>query len=148
MTNGINKAIVVGRVLNRPVLSRKTHGVYIKLIMATQDREKNRETFQLEDTTDTHTVIIQSPLAERLDGKILQGHLLYIEGKMKTLKVKHLITGLMQNFPEVRAYTIEFLTRPHSSPQGSGHHSTPQRSTTGQAPKDGRASPTLFRNHG
>lgn len=81
----INKVILVGNVGLDPEVRTTESGVKMaRLRMATTERYTDRQTNEVKELTEWHTVILWRNLANVVDQYVKKGSQLYIEGRLRT----------------------------------------------------------------
>jgi single-strand DNA-binding protein len=86
-SNGINKAIVIGRLGADPELrhTQTARGV-CTLSLATSERWNDRDTGEAHERTEWHRVVVWDRLAEIAAQYLAKGSRIYIEGPLRTRK--------------------------------------------------------------
>lgn len=85
--NGINKAILIGRLGDDPEI-RHTQGgkVVANLSLATSEKWKDKDSGEQHEKTDWHRVVFFGRQAEVAGEYLRKGSQVYIEGKLQTRK--------------------------------------------------------------
>jgi single-strand DNA-binding protein len=85
MSNGINKAILIGNLGNDPELRELPSGDAVaNLSLATNDRWTDRDTGELRERTEWHRVVLFGRVAEVAGEYLVKGSRLYVEGRLRT----------------------------------------------------------------
>ncbi|MFD1257795.1 single-stranded DNA-binding protein [Mucilaginibacter terrae] len=80
---GINKVFLVGHVCEKPQLHQQADGHnYYSFLLATSEFIKKNN--QLVEHTERHQVIIPTQQLTEIEAGLDKGHLVYVEGKIKT----------------------------------------------------------------
>lgn len=100
--NGINKAIIMGRLGQDPETRFTSSGDAVTtLSIATGESWKDKTTGEKKETTEWHRVILWRKLAEIASEYCRKGEMIYIEGKLSTRK--------WQDKDGVDRYTTEII---------------------------------------
>ncbi|MDY6992231.1 MAG: single-stranded DNA-binding protein [Pseudomonadota bacterium] len=87
MAKGINKVILVGHLGNDPEVRYTAAGTAVANIrLATNHATRNRQTGELQDTTEWHRVVFFERLAEVVAEYLRKGSQVYVEGRIQTRK--------------------------------------------------------------
>ena len=82
--NSINKAFILGRMGNDPVLKYTSNGTPMLIIsLATNDSVKTKDNNFIKKT-EWHKIVLYSNLAENVANFTTKGSLLFVEGSIKT----------------------------------------------------------------
>ncbi len=113
----INKVILVGNVGMDPEIRTLENGVKMARIrLATTERIPNRQTNEVREHTEWHTVILWRGLADVVDKYVRKGSQLYIEGGLRTRDWQD-EAGNKRYAVEIAATDMKLLGR---RPEGSG----------------------------
>ena len=120
MRRGINKTIILGNVGADPeVRTMPGGGVVASLSVATTERWKNKQTGELQESTEWHRVEFFDRLAEITRDYVRKGGHIYIEGKIRTEKWQDR-AGQNRYTTKIRGHELELLTPAPNSGDGSG----------------------------
>lgn len=87
MARGINKVILVGNVGQDPEIRALPSGQAVaNFRIATSDSWKDKQTGELRESTEWHSVAVFGRLAEIVGEYVRKGQQLYLEGKLRTRK--------------------------------------------------------------
>ena len=87
MSNGINKAIIVGNLGVDPEVRHMPGGGQVTNIrVATSERWKDKNTGEMKEATEWHRIVFFGRLAEVAADYLVKGSQVYIEGKLQTRK--------------------------------------------------------------
>ncbi len=122
----INKVILVGRVGGTPeTFALTSGGVVLSLSLATS--KSKRDAFgDWKETTTWHTIKVFGQLAERLEGKINKGALVYVEGEINKRSYEDK-TGAKRYAVEIIAYKLRTIQRAQAD---IGHETDNETKTT------------------
>lgn len=130
--NGVNKAIVVGRLGRDPEV--KTLGSGKKMAsfsVATSDNWKDKQTGERQEHTDWHNVVVfDAGLVEIVEHTFRKGANVYVEGKMQTRKwvdkrhsdVQHYATEIVCTGFGAKLFTTESSGEGRPGPSGEGDY--------------------------
>ena len=86
-SKGVNKVILVGNLGQDPEVKHTPNGAAITTIsIATSESWKDKNTGQMQESTEWHRVVFFGKLAEIAGEYLRKGSQVYIEGKLKTRK--------------------------------------------------------------
>jgi len=123
----INKVILVGRLgVDPEVVYLNTGDAAVQLSLATSEKWKDKNTGQMQESTEWHRVKLFKAKAENAGKYLTKGSQVYIEGRLKTRKWQD-ETGADRYVTEVVGDVIKFL--------GGGDDSVKQSQTPQQAPQ-------------
>lgn len=87
MSRGINKAILIGYLGAEPEVRTLPSGDSVaNLRLATNDSWKDRETGEIKERTEWHSVVLFGKLADVAKTYLHKGSRIYVEGKLRTRK--------------------------------------------------------------
>jgi len=87
MANGVNKAIILGRLGQDPEIRyTKDNKAVATLSVATSESWKDKQTGEKKEQTEWHRVVLFGKLAEVAGEYLRKGSQVYIEGQLKTRK--------------------------------------------------------------
>ena len=87
MANGVNKAIILGRLGQDPEIRYTKDGKAVAtLSVATSESWKDKQTGEKKEQTEWHRVVLFGRLAEVAGEYLRKGSQVYIEGQLKTRK--------------------------------------------------------------
>ena len=115
--NGINKAIIVGRLGSDPETRHMPSGEAVtNLSIATSESWKDKQTGEKKEKTEWHRVAAFGRLAEIMAEWLKKGSLIYIEGKIRTRKWQDK-DGADRYSTEIIADQMQMLGGGKESPQ-------------------------------
>lgn len=121
--SGVNKVILIGRLGKDPELRKFDNGGRITTFsLATSETYKDRTTGEKKESTEWHNIVIQNDLADIAHKYLKKGHLVYLEGKLRTRSYEAKDNGGTRYTTEVLAFTMQFL---ESKKDGQGNASAP-----------------------
>lgn len=87
MSRGINKAILIGYLGAEPEVRTLPSGDSVaNLRLATNESWKDRETGEIKERTEWHSVVLFGKLADVAKTYLHKGSRIYVEGKLRTRK--------------------------------------------------------------
>lgn len=111
MARGINKVILVGNVGQDPEIRALPSGAAVaNLRLATSESWKDKQTGELRESTEWHSVAIFGRLAEVVGEYVRKGQQLYIEGQLRTRKWQDK-NGVDRYSTEIVANEMQMLGR-------------------------------------
>ncbi len=116
----VNKVILIGNVGNDPEIRTLESGVKrARLRMATTERIFSRQTQEVKEHTEWHTVLLWRNLADVADRYIRKGSQIYVEGRLRTneWQDEH---GNQRSTIEVLADDLKLLGRRQDPAGGAG----------------------------
>lgn len=130
MSRGVNRVTLIGGVGQDPELRTLADGSAVtNLRIATGERWKDRNTEEVHDRTEWHSVAMFNRLAEIAVEYLRKGSQVYIEGKLRTRKWQDK-DGQNRYTTEVVAEQMQMLGGGPRSSQGQQHgHDEPQPPT-------------------
>jgi single-strand DNA-binding protein len=145
--NGINKAIIVGRVGQDPKITDFSNGgKCAQFTVATTERGfKTRDGRDVPERTEWHVCVCYSSLAQVIQNFVRKGSSVYLEGKMRTRKFTDQ-NNIERSVTEIHVDELQLLDRKQdadtSSSQQTASSSTAQEASQ-QAQNDGNQSEDL-----
>lgn len=110
MTNGINKAIILGNVGKDPEVRYLSNGTATaRFSIATGESWKDKESGEKKESTEWHHIVMWGKLAEICREYVKKGSKVYVEGKIKTRKWQDKNTGQDRYITEIVGETIQLL---------------------------------------
>jgi single-strand DNA-binding protein len=137
MANGINKAILVGRLGGDPEVRHLEGGsIVARLNLATTESYKNRNGERV-DETEWHTVTFWGRTAEVAEKYLKKGDMIYVEGRIRTRKWEDK-EGNTRYTTEIVGQNMTMLGSKGDRPEGGSQQATPpaQNTTQESAPAD------------
>lgn len=105
----INKVILLGRVGKDPEIRRFENGSVIgNFTLATSERNKDRQTGEMVEKTEWHSISCYGKTAEFAEKYIKKGTTLYVEGKIKYKEYTGK-DGVTKKYTEILADTMQFV---------------------------------------
>jgi single-strand DNA-binding protein len=105
----LNKVELIGNIGRDPEISYMPDGTPVTTIsLATSDSWKDKKTGEKGEVTDWHRVVFYRGLAEVVVKHLVQGSMIYVEGKLKTRKYQA-AEGGDKYITEVRASELLML---------------------------------------
>jgi single-strand DNA-binding protein len=121
--SGVNKVILIGRLGKDPELRNFDNGGCIaNFSVATSETYKDRTTGEKKEITDWHNVVMKDEQAKIAHKYLKKGHLVYLEGKLKTRSYEAKDGGGTRYITEVHAFAMQFL---ESKKDGQEYTSAP-----------------------
>ena len=115
----VNKVMLVGRLGQDPEIKYSNSGTaFGNFSIATNEKQKNKETGQYEDKTEWHRIVVFGKTAENCGNYLAKGRLVHIEGKLQTRKWQDQKTGQDRYITEVVANNVTFLESAAGGGQG------------------------------
>lgn len=110
MATSINKVTILGILGQDPEIKTVNGTIIANLVIATDERYKNKNTNEWTVITEWHKVICWGELANYVHTKMFKGSKVYVEGKLKysTYEKK----GITQYRTDIYANSIIILTNP------------------------------------
>lgn len=160
----INNVVIVGRLGRDPELKYNGNGhAYGKLAIATTRRFKDKDSGQMQETTDWHQVIVNGKDAENAGQYLVKGQEVGITGYLTTRKYNK--DGQDVYVTEVRATSVSYGSKPNgagkpdaagdsrasapaSRPPQGGSKGAPAASSKGSGQGQSRPAPTNFDDFG
>jgi len=145
--NGINKAIIVGRVGQDPKITDFSNGgKCAQFTVATTERGfKTRDGRDVPERTEWHVCVCYSSLAQVIQNFVRKGSSVYLEGKMRTRKFTDQ-NNIERSVTEIHVEELQLLDRKQdadtSSSQQTASSSAAQEASQ-QAQNDGNQSEDL-----
>lgn len=128
MARSLNRAQLIGHLGADPEMRYMPSGEAVaNLRIATSDQWKDRETGEMKDMTEWHSVVAFKKLAEIIGQHLKKGDRIFVEGQIRTRKWQDR-DGNDRYSTEIRASDIVMLGSPSGSSQGQP---TPQRPAAG-----------------
>ena len=113
----VNKVILVGNLGRDPEMRTFPSGDQIcNVRIATTDRWKDKQSGEMREHTEWHSVIFNGRLAEIAGQYLRKGSQVYVEGSLRTRKWQDKETGADRYATEIRGDTMQML----GSRQGMG----------------------------
>lgn len=120
----VNKVILVGNVGLDPEVRTLETGVKVARVrLATTERIFNRQTNEITEHTEWHTITLWRGLAEVVDKYVRKGSQLYIEGSLRTREWER--DGVKHYATEIVADEMKLLGRRPEGAQQSGNQQQP-----------------------
>ena len=111
-----NKVTLIGNVGRNPEIRYLDKGVaFVALSVATTEKVKERSG-EIKEYTEWHNVVFWRNMAEAVDKYVKKGHLIFIEGKLRTRTWEDQ-TGQKRHTTEIVADTLKLLSRKETSSQ-------------------------------
>ena len=104
----LNKVLIIGNVGNVPEVHFANEKKVVSLSIATTDRYKDRNTGEVKESTEWHTVVCWDSLAETVEKYVNRGSQVFVEGKLRTRQWTDQAGNKRYN-TEVTASTIQLL---------------------------------------
>ena len=123
--NGVNKAILLGRVGQDPEINEFSGGKSAQMSIATTERGyKTKTGKEIPERTEWHRVVCFGALADIVSKYVQKGSSVYIEGKIRTRSYTDK-AGVKKYTTEIHAEQIQLLdkrqeTQTQSSAQSAG----------------------------
>jgi single-strand DNA-binding protein len=134
MARGINKVILIGNLGQDPETRTTPGGTTVtNLRIATSESWKDKQSGEMKEQTEWHTVVCWSRLGEIAGEYLRKGSQVYIEGRLQTRKWQDK-SGNDRYSTEVVASEMQML----GGRGGGGPAETRDRRDTGDAPFEGR----------
>lgn len=87
MSGSVNKVILVGRLGRDPEVKTFDNGKLVNLRLATSERWRNKQTGEMDERTEWHSVVIRNEnLADIAERYLRKGSSVYVEGQLQTRK--------------------------------------------------------------
>lgn len=119
---GVNKVILVGNLGRDPeVKYLPTGGAVANITIATSEAWKDKQTGQMQEQTEWHSVVFYGKLAEIAGEYLKKGSRVYVEGSLHTRKWQDKQTGQDKYRTEIKANTMQML----DGKQGGGQSAAP-----------------------
>jgi single-strand DNA-binding protein len=136
MANGINKAILVGRLGGDPEVRHLEGGsIVARLNVATTESYKNRNGERV-DETEWHTVNFWGRTAEVAEKYLKKGDMIYVEGRIRTRKWEDK-EGNARYTTEIVGQNMTMLGSKGDRPEGGNQAAPPTQSPAQEsAPAD------------
>lgn len=113
MSDGMNKAILIGNLGRDPLLRYTRNGqAKLSVRIATKETFRNREN-EMQERTEWHNVIIWGKRGEALNQLLAKGDRIGVEGRIQTRKYED-NEGQKRYFTEVVAVNVLLLNGKHS----------------------------------
>lgn len=139
-SNGINKAIIIGRLGADPELRKTQTGISVcTLSLATSETWKDKTTGEPKERAEWHRVVLWNRLAEIAAQYLEKGARIYIEGPLRTRKWTDQ-NGVDRFTTEIHAQQMQMLD---GKSAGSETAPSPQK-TPVQQPPSFQQEPTDF----
>lgn len=123
MANGINKAILIGRLGADPEVRYMPNGEAVaNLTIATSESWTDKQTNEKKEQTEWHKLVIYKRLAEVAGEYLRKGSKIYVEGKLKTRKWQDQ-QGVDRYTTEIVVNEMQMLDGKQDAPQ----HDAPQQ---------------------
>ncbi len=136
--NSVNKAILVGRLGQKPELKYTTSQMaVVNLSVATTESRKDRDG-NYKDETEWSRVVVFGKTAEFVANYLDKGALVYVEGRLQTRSWENK-DGVKMNTTEVIANAVTSLGSAGGGGQSSGSYSGGRAPSGGSAPSGGGA---------
>ena len=131
----VNKVIIVGNVGRDPETRYMPSGDAVTNIsVATSDRNKDKQTNEMKETTEWHRVAFFGKLAEIAGQYLKKGSQVYVEGRLRTRKWTD-ASGQEKYSTEIVAETMQMLGgKPVGGSEGGGESYSRAKSTEQSAP--------------
>jgi len=142
-SNGINKAIVIGRLGADPELRQTQSGnAFCTMSLATSEAWKDKVTGEAKERTEWHRVVFWGRLAEIAAQYLAKGSRIYIEGPLRTRKWTD-TNGLDRYTTEIHAQQLQMLD---GKPSGDSppRPQAPLQPSQAQQPPSGFQEPADF----
>lgn len=125
--NGINKAIIVGRVGQDPKITDFTNGnKCAQFSVATTERGfTTRDGREVPDKTEWHNIVCYGNLAQVVQNFVRKGSSLYIEGKIRTRKFTDQ-SNIERYVTEIFADELQLLDKKQDDGQQNTSTASPQ----------------------
>ncbi len=115
----VNKVILIGNVGADPEVRTLETGVKVARVrLATTERSRNRETQEMNEHTEWHSVTLWRGLADVVDRFVRKGSQIYIEGRIRTRDWMDQ-SGNKRYSTEILADNLQLLGRRSDAPQQS-----------------------------
>ena len=135
----VNKVILVGNVGADPEVRTTESGVKVARVrLATTERLFDRQTNEIRELTEWHSITLWRGLADVVDRYVKKGSQLYIEGRLRTREWEK--DGIKRYTTEIMADDMKLLGRRADSQQGgmspqSSYQAPQQAATPAVAPQ-------------
>lgn len=133
---GVNKVIILGNLGKDPEVRYAQDGTaFCNFSVATSEVWKDKYTDEQKEKTEWHNIAVAGKLAELCGQYLGKGSKAYIEGRLQTRKWQDKNTGQDRYTTEIRADSVQFLSkREQSSDDGWGGDRPAERPSQHAAP--------------
>ena len=139
----VNKVILVGNLGRDPEMRALPSGDQIaNLRIATTDRWRDKQSGEMKEATEWHTVVFFGRQAEVVGQYLRKGSQVYIEGSLRTRKWQDKDTGADRYATEIRGDVMQML----GSRQGGGGGGDDGHASYGAPAEARRAAPAPARH--
>lgn len=136
----VNKVILLGNLTRDPEFKDLTNGRLVRLGVATNRRYRDRETNEMKDVPQYHTVVVfNEQIVKFVEDYCTKGTEVYIEGSLEHRSYED-ADGVKKNISEVviRPYSGELQLGARSSAGGGGGRDNDDRDNRGRDDRGGR----------
>jgi len=128
----INRVCISGNLTRDPELRSLPSGMAVlQMRMAVNDRRKNQQTGEWEDSPNYFDVVVWGARGEALSRFLTKGSKIFVEGKLRWHEWEDKTTGDKRSKIEVVADDVEFAS---SRSEGSGDRGSYSAPSTSKAP--------------
>lgn len=133
-SKGVNKVILVGNLGQDPeVRYMPNGGAVASLRLATSETWRDKQTGELKEVTEWHSVVVFGKLAEVAGEYLRKGSQVYIEGRLRTRK--------WQDQSGQDRYSTEVVVNMGGTMQMLGGKQVAQQQTSNSQPRQSKSSP-------
>ena len=105
----VNKALIIGRLGNDPVVRQSGNGKYVcNFSVATSDKYTTKAG-EKKENTEWHNVVVWGPSAEACGKFLKKGRSVFVEGRMQHREYEK--DGVKRTTTEINASKVEFLDK-------------------------------------
>ncbi len=134
MSNGINKAILIGNLGQDPEVRYMPNGNAVaNITLATSESWKDKNTGEKQEKTEWHRIVLFKQAAEFVGSYAKKGSKAYVEGKLQTRKWQDK-DGQDRYTTEIVAAVVQLLDR---APDGGQQQRRPEPPNREPGPADG-----------
>lgn len=138
---GVNKVILVGTLGKDPeVKFLPSGGAVCNFSMATSEAWRDKNTGEMQEATEWHSISMFGKLAEIAGEYLRKGSKAYIEGKLKTRSWDDQATGQKRYKTDIVADQLQMLDNKPTD-GGGGQQSAPAQRQQAGAPRQAAAAP-------
>ena len=131
----INRVCISGNLTRDPELRSLPSGMAVlQMRMAVNDRRKNQQTGEWEDSPNYFDVVVWGARGEALSRFLSKGSKIFVEGKLRWHEWEDKTTGDKRSKVEVVADDVEFASSRAEGGQDRGSYSAPSASAPAATP--------------